>query len=177
MCCYLLRREATRRAEATIPRNPQPAMGEPFGTAECAFDLALLSVVPEAGCHQDCTGCFGVFSCGGMPPGGHKSQPPKPQPERRSLGTVGMPMTSCAYASRRKGFANPYSTMEPFCTTRRLASLIREQALGEVRRAMHSRTFQKGSGRPRHTKWRMHRPQPRNQGKYLGIGRYKGTKA
>ena len=44
------------------PRNPQPAMGEPFGTAGCAFDLALLNVVPEARCHQDCTGCFGVFS-------------------------------------------------------------------------------------------------------------------
>ena len=40
----------------------------------------------------------------------------------------GNAMTSYAYASRRKGFANPYSTMEPFCTTRRLASLIREQA-------------------------------------------------
>ena len=152
-------------------------MGEPFGTAEYAFDLALLSVVPEAGCHQDRTGCFGVFSCGGMPPGGHESQPPKPQPKRRSLGTVGMPMTSYAYASRRKGFANPHSTMEPFCTTRRLASLIREQALGEVRRAMHSRTLQKGSGRPRRRKRRTHRPQPRSQGKYLGIGRYKRTKA
>ena len=152
-------------------------MGEPFGTAEYAFDLALLSIVPEAGCHQDCTGCFGVFSCGGMPPGGHESQPPKPQPKRRSLGTVGMPMTSYAYASRRKGFANPHSTMKPFCTTRRLASRIREQALGEVRRAMHSRTLQKGSGRPRRRKRRTHRPQPRNQGKYLGIGRYKGTKA
>ena len=96
---------------------------------------------------------------------------------RRSHGTVGMPMTSYAYASRRKGFANPYSTMEPSCTTRRLASLIREQALGEVRRAMHSRTLQKGSGRPRRRKRRTHRPQPRNQGKYLGIGGYKGTNA
>ena len=28
-------------------------MGEPFGTAGCAFDLALLNVVPEAECHQD----------------------------------------------------------------------------------------------------------------------------
>ena len=76
-----------------------------------------------------------------------------------------------------QGLANPYSTMEPFCTTRRLASLIREQALGEVRRAMHSRTLQEGSGRPRRKKRRTHRPQPRNQGKYLGIGRYRGTKA
>ena len=86
-------------------------------------------------------------------------------------------MTSYAYASRRKGFANPYSTMGPFCTTRRLASLVREQALGEVRRAMHSRTLQKGSGRPRREKRRTHGPQPRNQGKYLGVGRYKGTNA
>ena len=112
-----------------------------------------------------------------MPPGGHKSQPPKPQPERRSLRTVGMPMTSYAYASRRKGFANPYSTKKPFCTTRRLASLIREQALGEVRRAMRSRTLQEGSGRPQREKRRAHAPQPEDQGKYLGIGRYKGTKA
>ena len=89
--------------------------------------------------------------------------------ERRSIGTVGMPMTSYAYASRRKGLANLYSTIEPFCTTRRLASLIREQALGEVRRAMYSRTLQKGSGRPRRRKRRTHRPQPRIQGKYLGI--------
>ena len=42
-------------------RNPQPAMGEPFGTAGCAFDLALLSVLPEAGCHQDLHGMLWSF--------------------------------------------------------------------------------------------------------------------